>query len=200
MRSLLRHLCCSAWLLGLALLLSGCGDTVTAPNPLGGTDTAATATPPANPTPAHIASWRTYQDSRFAFSIQYPPDWTAQVDTHVDEAAPYEVVSFFPTATPRTDKAPVVNVISITVGTAEANTIGDAAPPGFTPTGKVAVGGTMQTILSGPGQQGGQGLLVMYFQGGRYYLFSSNAESASASLFQQTFTQMLSTFVGPAAG
>ncbi|HEY7357764.1 MAG TPA: hypothetical protein VH590_14905, partial [Ktedonobacterales bacterium] len=56
------------------------------------------------------------------------------------------------------------------------------------------VAGTPRTLLSGPGSAGGQGLLVTLTQGKQVFVFYSTADDASAALFQQTFTQMLSTF------
>ncbi len=188
----------SAWLLMASLValfaLSGCGGDSAPPAPSGG-DTNVTPTPTLapSPTPVHINGWQTYSDKPYAFAIQYPPNWTEMLEPE-PQGAPYEVVAFFPAGTTSGNMAPTQNVITITVGANQPNTVDNPAPDGFMPTGTVNVAGTSQTLLTGPGSNGGQGLLVQYAQANQVYLFSSSADDASANAFQQTFTQMLSTF------
>jgi hypothetical protein len=156
-------------------------------------ETGSTATPTtaANPTPAHIAGWQTYSDRQYQFTIQYPPDWTAQLAPPPQGAASDEIVAFFPNGS---GTPPAQNLITITIAPSQANSVGDTAPPGFAPSGNVTVDGTSQTLLSGPGANGGQELLVLFANGNQLYLFASNADTSNAPAFQRTFTQMLSTF------
>ena len=197
MRCLLRSSRRESWFLGMILgallALGGCGGGVSS-TPPGDTGGLATPTAAANPTPAHIAGWQTYSDAQYRFTIQYPPNWTAQLAPAQQGATPYEVVDFFPAGSGSGGAAPTQNVITITIVMAQANSVGDTAPPGFTPSGSVAVDGTMQTLLIGPGSNGGQGLLVMFANGDQLYSFASSADTAHASTFQQTFIQMLSSF------
>jgi hypothetical protein len=180
------------------LVLSGCGD-VSVANAPGGDNTVATATSAPDPTPAHIPGWRTYSDKQYSFSIQYPPNWTALLEPQ-QQGAPYEVVGFFPAGSGSSGAAPTQNVITVTAGMNQPNSIDSSAPPGFAPSGSVNVGGTTQTLLSGPGSNGGQGALVMLAGDNEIFVFYSTADAASASSFQQTFTQMLSTFQQFATG
>lgn len=176
------------------LALSGCGDTPASnPPEQGGGADIATATPTANPTPAQIAGWRTYSDSTYAFSIQYAPTWTTTLEPQPPNA-PYEVVAFFPGKSGSNGAAPTQNVITVTAAMNQPDVIDSAVPPGFAPDGSVSVGGTTQPLLSGPGSAGGQGLAVMMALSNEVFLFYSTADDASAALFRQTFTQMLSTF------
>ncbi|GEM_PF-3210759 len=182
------------WPLGIflaaLLALSGCGGGASSNSPVD-TGSTATSTPVANPTPARIAGWQTYSDTRYQFTIQYPPDWTAQQAPPSPDAASDEIINFFPNGS---GAPPAQNVISITIAPSQANSVGDVAPPGFAPSGSVTVDGTSQTLLSGPGASGGQELLVLFANGNQVYLFASNADTANAPAFQRTFTQMLSTF------
>lgn len=187
----------NGWLLGLCLaaLLApgGCGGGASPSPPV---DTASTATPAAaaNSTPAHIAGWQTYSDTQYQFTIQYPPNWTAQLAPPPQDAPSDEIVNFFPPSSPSGGSTPSQNVINITIAPANASSVGDIAPPGFAPSGNVAVDGTSQALLSGPAANGGQELLVLFANGNQLYLFASSADPANGATFQQTFTQMLSTF------
>src|SRR5579859_1642253 len=173
------------WLLAVAavalLALSGCGGDSSTPAPSGG-DTNVTATPTSapSPTPVHINGWQTYSDNLYFFAIQYPPNWTEMLEPQ-PQGAPYEVVGFFPAGTTSNNMAPTQNVITITVGVNQPNTIDSPAPDGYMPDGTITVAGTSQTLLAGPGSNGGQGLLVQYAQDSQVYLFSSSADDASAS-------------------
>jgi hypothetical protein len=196
MRHLVQSPRCSSWWGVLALVallaLAGCSDA-SAPNPPDGGGDVATATPALTPTPVHIAGWQTYSDKTYAFSIQYPPGWTAALEPQ-QQGAPYEVVGFFQAGSGSNGAAPTQNVITVTVGMNQPDTVDSAAPPGFAPNGSIVVGGTTQTLLTGPGTSGGQGLLATLALDNQIFVFYSTADTASTSLFQQTFTQMLSTF------
>jgi hypothetical protein len=174
------------------LALSGCGDTST-PGPSGGSGDAATATPTANPGPVSIPGWQTYTDASFAFMVQYPPNWAKALEPQ-PQGALYEVVGFFAVGSASKGAAPTQNVITITAGQNQPNSTDGSAPPGFAPAGSVVVDGTTQTLLSGPGSAGGQGLLVMFALDNQIFLFYSTADALHAAQFHQTFTQMLSTF------
>lgn len=187
-----------SWWLLLAfvalLVLSGCGDTSVSNTPSSdGGNNGATATPAPDPTSAHIDGWQTYSDKTYAFTIQYPPRWTALLEPQ-PQGTPYEVVGLFPTPGTAGSAAPTQNIITITVQQNQPDTAGDGTPPGFAPNGSVSVGGSPQPLLVGPGSAGGQGLLVMVAQNNDIFVFYSTADNASASSFQQVFTQMLSTF------
>lgn len=187
-----------SWWLLLAcvalLVLGGCNDT-SASNPpqSGGGADVGTSTPAPDPTAVHIDGWQTYSDNTYAFTIQYPPKWTALLEPQ-PQGTPYQVVGLFPTPGAAGSAAPAQNIITITVQQNQPDTGDNAAPPGFAPSGSVSVGGSSQPLLVGPGSAGGQGLLVMYAQNDDIFVFYSTADSASASSFQQVFTQMLSTF------
>ncbi len=178
--------------LAALLALSGCGETA-ASGPPGGAGDGATATPTAIPTPASIPGWQTYTDASFGFLVQYPPNWM-EAPVPQQQGAPYEVLGFFARGSANKGAAPTQNVITITTGQNQPNSTDSAAPPGFAPAGTVVVDGTTQTLLSGPGSAGGQGLLVMFALNNQIFLFYSTADAASAAQFHQTFTQMLSTF------
>jgi hypothetical protein len=193
-----RSLRASWWyaLLGGAVLLTlgGCGSAAPpAPPEVKGDGQTPLATTTPNPTPASIPGWPTYSDNIYSFAIQYPQDWTSLLEPQ-QQGASYEVVGFFATGSPLNNVAPTQDVITITAEQVQPDTSDSGAPPGFAPSGSINVGGTNQTLLSGPGSTGGQGLLVMAAWDDRVFIFYSTADNASAALFQQTLTQMLSTF------
>ena len=79
-----------SWWLLLAfvalLVLSGCNDTSASNAPQSGGG--ATATPAPTPTAVHIDGWQTYSDKAYAFTIQYPPQWTALLEPQ-PQGTPY---------------------------------------------------------------------------------------------------------------
>jgi hypothetical protein len=186
-----------SWWLLLAfvalLVLSGCGNTPASnpPSP-GGGGVVDTATPAPDPTAVHIDGWQTYSDKTYAFTIQYPPKWTALLEPQ-PQGTPYEIVGIFQ-ASAAGGAPPTQNIITITVQQNQPDTGDNGTPPGFAPSGSVNVGGSSQPLLVGPGSAGGQGLLVTFAQNNDIFVFYSTADSASATNFQQVFTQMLSTF------
>ncbi len=188
---------CYSWYVVMALAallaLGGCGDTSVS-NPFGGDGSAATATLAPEPTLAHIDGWQTYSDTTYGFIIQYPPDWTAALGPQQGAGVPSEVVKFFATKRGSAGTPPTQDVITITAEASKPNTVDATVPPGFAPNGSVAVGGATETLLSGPGSTGGQGLLVMLALDTQVFVFYSTADDASAAFFRQTFTQMLATF------
>jgi hypothetical protein len=183
-----------AWYVALAaaalLALSGCSDTP-APTPVAGST--ATATPTLIPTSAPVPGWQTYSDKTYAYTIQYPPGWTALLEPE-PQGAPYEVIGFFAAGNGGSGAAPTQNVITVTAEQVQPDTVDNGTPPGFAPAGSITVAGTTQTLLSGPGSSGGQGLVVMLALNNDVFLFYSTADAASATQFHQTFIQMLSTF------
>ena len=176
----------------ILLALGGCSNP-SPPAPDGGNGNGQTAGATPTPTSASIPGWPTYSDTIYAFAIQYPQNWTALLEPQQQGAAS-EVVGFFASGSAVNGAAPTQDVITITAGQAQPDAGDSAAPPGFAPNGSIDVGGTNQTLLSGPGSGGGRGLLVMAALDDRIFIFYATADSASAALFQQTFTQMLSTF------
>lgn len=196
MLRLLRSFRRDGWFLGLLLAgllaLGGCGSGAASNSP---GNAASTATPTAVmvPTPASIAGWQTYSDTQYQFTIQYPPNWTAQLAPPAQNAPSNEIISFFPADSASGSTTPTQNVISITITTGSANA-GDATPPGFTSSGSVPVDGMSEPLLSGPTATGGQGLLVVFSTGDQHYLFASSADAANASMFHDLFIQILSTF------
>lgn len=191
------------WLLGMLLLLAlaGCGSgpapaQSSAPLPGGGGSIGtppATATLPisSSPTSTPATSWQNYQDSHYPFSAQYPSDWTALPDAHLDANPPYEIVSFYPGPG---QSAPAINVISITVATQQPDDAQSGPPAGFAPAGDVTIAGAVEKMFGGPGANGGQELLVEYDQGSQLYLFVSNADATSAAAFKQDLLKLLASF------
>lgn len=186
---------CGVWcflVVAALLALCGCGDTPPEP-PQGADGSTATATSAATATPASFPGWRTYTDAAFHYAVQYPPDWTAVQEAQPADA-PYQVLALFPGRSGSSSAVPRQNVITITASQGSPDTVDTGAPPGFAPGGSVTVAGTSQPLLVGPGAAGGQGLLVMFAQNDALFAFYSTADDASAAAFQQTFTQILSTF------
>ena len=174
------------------VVLSGCGDTSTAP-PQGGNGNTATATAAPNATPVSLPGWQNYSDAALHYAVQYPPGWTALQEPQ-PQGAPYEVLALFVAGSENNGAAPAQNVITITASQGSPDSVDTGAPPGFAPGGSVTVAGTSQSLLIGPGASGGQGLLVMFAQDNALFAFYSTADDASAASFRQTFTQILSTF------
>jgi hypothetical protein len=191
------------YLFGILLLLAfaGCGGGSTAaqsstppPGEGGGSKTplaTVTAVISSSPTSTPAVHWQSYQDSHYPFSVQYPVDWTALQDAHVDENPPYEVVSFYPGSG---QSAPTLNVISITVAEQQPDDVQSGPPAGFAPAGDVTIAGATEKMFSGPGANGGQELLVEHDQGSHLYLFVSNADAVSAAAFKQNLLKLLASF------
>ncbi|HEU5198643.1 MAG TPA: hypothetical protein VFU32_03335 [Ktedonobacterales bacterium] len=186
-------------LLGMLLLLAlaGCGGSPTSAQssaPGEGSKTplaTATALASSSPTSTPAISWQSYQDSHYSFSVQYPEDWMALQDAHVDENPPYEVVSFYPGSS---QSAPAIDVISITVAEQQPDDLESGPPAGFAPAGDVTIAGATEKMFSGPGANGGQELLVEHDQGNYAYLFLSNADTTSAAAFKQNLMKLLASF------
>lgn len=151
----------------------------------------ATAVVSSSPTSTPAVNWQSYQDSHYPFSVQYPVDWTALQDAHVDDNPPYEVVSFYPGSG---QSAPALNVISITVAEQQPDDVQSGPPAGFAPAGDVTIAGATEKLFSGSGANGGQELLAEHDQGSHLYLFVSNADPVSAAAFKQDFMKLLASF------
>lgn len=176
----------------LLFALGGCASaTTTTPAASTGDTPTPTATTRVSPTPASIPGWQTYSDTNYPFAIQYPPAWTALPDAHLEGSPAYENVAFFPGSG---KQLPTNNFIMMTIALESPDSGTDAAPPGFAPAGMVMVGGLEEPLLAASAADGTQRLLALLPEQGEIYLFSSQADTASAAAFQQTFTQMLSTF------
>jgi hypothetical protein len=203
LRSYLCGLRVPPYLFGILLLLAfaGCGSgspsarsSTPLPGEGGGAKTPqATATPlvASSPTSTPAVNWQSYQDNHYPFSVQYPADWMALQDAHVDENPPYEVVSFYPGSG---QSAPTIDVISITVAEQQPDDVQSSPPAGFAPAGDVTIAGATEKMFSGPGANGGQELLVEHDQGSHLYLFVSNADATSAAAFKQNFMKLLASF------
>lgn len=191
------------WLLGMLLLLAlaGCGAGPAAVQSPGGSASSPAVSPSlpvsSSPTTTPPVSWQNYQDSHYPFSVQYPLDWTALPDAHLDATPPYEVVSFYPGSG---QNAPALNVISITVAAQQPDDVQSGPPQGFAPAGDVTIAGTTEKMFSGPGTAGGQELLVEYDGASHLYLFVANADAASAAAFKQTLMKLLASFQTQAGG
>lgn len=187
------------WLLGMLLLLAlaGCGGSPTSAQsstPGEGSKTplaTATALASSSPTSTPAVNWQSYQDSHYPFSVQYPEDWMALQDAHVDENPPYEVVSFYPGSS---QSAPAIDVISITVAEQQPDDLESGPPAGFAPAGDVTIAGATEKMFSGPGANGGQELLVEHDQGNYAYLFLSNADTTSVAAYRQNLMKLLASF------